>query len=67
MKIIISSLLAAAFVLTASPSLAFNASDFEQLKQTKRCPKCDLAGANLHGANLRGARFCGTTMHNEKP
>lgn len=66
MKIIISGLLAAVFVLTASPSVAVNNESVDKLIRTKKCPKCDLRGAKLRGANLRGAKFCGTTMPNGK-
>ena len=54
-----------------------NPEDWEKLKETNQCPKCDLSGADLEGANLRhanlrggnllganlkGVRFCYTTM-----
>ena len=65
MKTIISSLFAAAFVLSASLSMAADPAHVEQLKKTGKCIKCDLRGAfmfgadlitaNLRGSNLRGA------------
>jgi hypothetical protein len=61
MKTILSSFLALAFVLSASPSMAFDAKHLAQLEQTKKCPKCD-----LRGADLRGAKFCKTTQPNGK-
>jgi hypothetical protein len=62
MKTIISSLLAAAFVLTASPSLAFDPAHVAQLKKTKICPKCDLRGTDLRGADLRWANLRGADL-----
>jgi uncharacterized protein YjbI with pentapeptide repeats len=78
MKTIISSLLAAAFVLSASPSMAACKSgqcrkNVAKLKKTRKCPKCDLRGANLsgaklweanlRGANLRFAKLRGARLH----
>ncbi len=62
MKTIFSSLLAAAFLLSASPSVAFDAKHVAQLKRTKKCPKCDLRGANLSLANLFGAYLNGAYL-----
>ncbi len=67
MKTILASLLAAAFVLTASPSMAANLCHIGKLIQTGKCPKCDLRGAILRGAKLRdaklnGAKFCNTIL-----
>ena len=33
-----------------------------RLKQTKRCPKCNLTGFNLKGANLTGAKLSGANL-----
>ena len=57
MKTIVSSLLAAVFVLAASPSMAYDPAHVAQLKRTKKCPRCDLQGADLRGANIKGVDF----------
>jgi uncharacterized protein YjbI with pentapeptide repeats len=68
MKTIISSLLAAAFVLSASPSMAACKSDLcrknvAKLKRTKKCTKCDLRRADLSRADLRFANLGGADLY----
>ena len=54
MRTILSSALAAAVLMSASPSMAADLAHVAQLKQSRKCPKCDLSYANLSGANLTG-------------
>jgi uncharacterized protein YjbI with pentapeptide repeats len=62
MKTIISSLFAAAFVLSASLSMAADPAHVEQLKLTGKCIKCDLRGAFMFGANLYRADLRGANL-----
>jgi len=53
--------------LTPVPSSAFVPEDIEQLKNTKKCPGCDLRGADLRGldlseSNLEGANLMGANL-----
>lgn len=66
MRTILSSLLAAAFVLTASLSMAFDAKHFAQLKRTKKCPRCDLRFVQLRIADLRGADLRNANLYGAK-
>ena len=51
----------------ADQAFALNQLDFDQLKTTSACPRCNLSGAdlsklNLTGANLRGADLSGAIL-----
>jgi hypothetical protein len=43
---------------------AFDQADLDQLRASKQCPKCDLAGANLSGAKLNRADLSETNLRN---
>ena len=45
-----------------SVSSAFVPEDLDGLKETKKCPGCDLRGADLKGANLAGANLEGANL-----
>ena len=65
-------LIALGISLMPVPSSAFVPEDLASLKETKKCPGCDLRGAdlrgldltgsNLEGANLMGANLEGVTL-----
>jgi hypothetical protein len=65
-------LVALVISLMPMPSSAFVPEDLERLKESKKCPGCDLRGAdlrglnltksNLEGANLMGANLEGVTL-----
>ncbi|NMF67371.1 pentapeptide repeat-containing protein, partial [Brasilonema octagenarum] len=42
-------------LLVTLPGYAEKPEHVKQLRDTKKCRKCDLSGANLSGANLSGA------------
>jgi hypothetical protein len=70
--LIIPVLIALVVQLMPVPSSAFVPEDIERLKESKKCPGCDLRGAdlrglnldtsNLEGANLLGANLEGVTL-----
>ncbi len=62
MRIIPSSALAIAVLMTASPSMAADPAQVAQLNQSGKCPKCDLSGADLSFANLTGANLIGANL-----
>src|SRR6185369_12135542 len=41
---------------------AFVPEDLERLKESKKCPGCDLRGADLRGLNLDGANLEGANL-----
>jgi uncharacterized protein YjbI with pentapeptide repeats len=43
-------------------SSAFVPEDLERLKDSKKCPGCDLRGADLRGLNLNGANLEGANL-----
>ena len=53
-RIVLSSILAIAVLMGATPSIAENSAHVAKLKATKKCEDCDLRRANLTGMNLQG-------------
>ncbi len=47
-------LIALVLSLMPLPASAFVPEDIERLKESKKCPGCDLRGADLRGVNLEG-------------
>ena len=43
---------------TANTAQAFDKKDLAKLKETKKCVKCDLSGADLKGATWPNHRKC---------
>ena len=41
---------------------AFDREDLKRLKETNKCPKCNLQGANLKGANLEYVNLQGANL-----
>ena len=54
-------ILALALILPLSVG-AYDPDHLTLLKETKRCPRCDLTEANLKGANLRGTDLRGADL-----
>lgn len=46
----------------AAPANSYKPTDLRQLKETNRCPGCDLRDADLQGANLKGADLKGADL-----
>ncbi len=46
----------------ASPSVAEDSANIARLKLTRKCPNCDLSGANMHRMNLPGADLSGANL-----
>ena len=55
-------LIALVFSLMPAPSSAFVPEDLERLKESKKCPGCDLRGADLRGLNLNAANLEGANL-----
>lgn len=60
-------LIALAISMMPASSSAFVPEDLERLKESKKCPGCDLRGANLRGlnltdSNLEGANLMGSNL-----
>ena len=62
MRTILSSVLVAAVLMGASPSVAEDSANIARLKLTRKCPNCDLSGANMHRMNLLGADLSGANL-----
>jgi hypothetical protein len=45
-----------------APAQAYDPTDLVQLKMTRDCPKCELAGADLFLSNLEGANLAGANL-----
>lgn len=55
-------LVALVISLMPVPSSAFVPEDLTTLKESKKCPGCDLRGADLRGVNLNGANLEGANL-----
>jgi len=55
-------LISLVITLMPVPSSAFVPEDLQSLKETKKCPGCDLRGADLRGVNLNGANPEGANL-----
>ena len=58
------SILCSAVVLVAGPATAANPDHVEQLKNTGKCPGCNLEEAKLSGLRLSGADLSGANLAN---
>jgi uncharacterized protein YjbI with pentapeptide repeats len=61
---VLSILVLIALVLSLTPisSSAFVPEDLERLKESKKCPGCDLRGADLRGLNLSDSNLEGANL-----
>ena len=57
MKRLLPVLMGVVGLLSMQQAQAFDPEHLKRLKETNKCPYCDLQGADLHEAYLRGAKL----------
>ena len=67
MKRLLPVLMGFVVLLGMQQAQAFDPEHLKRLKETNKCPRCDLQGTDLQGADLRNAKLQGADLSMARP